>query len=113
MVCSILAWPGRNALKSGAKKIALDALKGRKKGIVEKEVPGKMTNSTLALPARNTQDPGAKETSLKETKKWTAEEETQILGDVQESKRRHHKSSGSSPSTSESLLAHGPSANLA
>jgi hypothetical protein len=58
-------------------------------------------------PERNAREPGAKDPAVKETSTRTVEKQTQILGDGQKSKRRHHKKSGRAPSTSEPLVAHG------
>ncbi|XP_073911515.1 uncharacterized protein [Castor canadensis] len=112
MVCWTLASRERNAQEPSVKETTVNALKGSNKGIVQKEGAGQMTNSTLASPARNAQQPGAKDATLKETMQSRVEEESQILRDGKKSKRKCHESSGSSPSTSEPLLADGSSASL-
>jgi hypothetical protein len=112
MVCWTLASRQTNTQEPSVKETTVSALKGSNKGIVQKEGAGQMTNSTLASPARNAQQPGAKDTTLKETMQGRVEEESQILRDGEKSKRNCHESSGSSPSTSEPLLADGSSASL-
>jgi hypothetical protein len=69
MVCSTQSSRGRVAQELRVTRSTVSALKGMNKGIVKKNVPGQVTNSTLALPARNAQQPSAKDTARKETMK--------------------------------------------